>query len=57
MNLLRISEAAAALRVSESTIYRLLDRGRLHRVQVLDRSTRVSEESVQEYVRNGGEAA
>ena len=57
MDLLRVSEAALLLRVSTATVYRLLDRGQLHRVRVADRAIRIPEESIRDFINRGGQAA
>jgi excisionase family DNA binding protein len=46
----RINDAAAALGVSRNTIYRLAREGKLVRVQIGQNSSRITDESLREFV-------
>jgi excisionase family DNA binding protein len=46
----RINDAAAALCVSRNTIYRLAREGKLVRVQIGENSSRITDESIREFL-------
>lgn len=46
----RINDAAAALGVSRNTIYRLAREGKLVRVQIGENSSRITDDSIREFV-------
>lgn len=46
----RINDAAAALGVSRNTIYRLAREGKLVRIQIGENSSRITDDSIREFV-------
>jgi excisionase family DNA binding protein len=46
----RINDAAAALGVSRCTIYRLAREGKLVRIQIGENSSRITDESIRDFV-------
>lgn len=46
----RINDAAAALQVSRGTIYRLAKEGKLVRIQIGKNSSRITDESIREFL-------
>jgi excisionase family DNA binding protein len=49
-DLLTVKEAAAALRISRATMYRLIDAGEVRRVRVTERCVRVKRLEVERYL-------
>lgn len=54
--LLTVRQVAEILRVSEATVYRMEDKGELHRVKMPARVVRFTHEEVERFVEGRGES-
>lgn len=52
-NLITINEAAKHMSISPKTVYRLINRGNLHRVKI-GAATRLSEDEINAYLKKQG---